>query len=175
MNTSLRYGFALASLTSLFGCANPGKVTGGGSLVAEDGTKLATFAVNADSCSGNVDDARGRLNWVDQARGVKMNGTVRAHAVCVTPEDWQGQWFAPDCEWCGGTFGPGAQLAYVDYRSTNPKAPGDGSAVACVKDNGEGSGAVDGDKLILSVYSGVYTGYSMAGTVRGNVQSHVCE
>ena len=54
-------------------------------------------------------------------------------------------------------------------------APGDGSAVACVKDNGEGSGAVDGDKLILIVYSGVYTGYSTAGTVRGNVQSHVCE
>ena len=174
MNKTLRMGFALATTASLFGCANPGKVTGGGSVVADDGTKIATFAVNADTCSGDLNAAQGRLNWVDQERGVKMNGTMTAHAVCVSEQDWQGTWVAEDCEWCAGSFGYGAELAYFDYRSTNPKAPGSGSGVVCVKDNGEGKNNLDGDRLILTARSGVYSGYGASGLVRGNVQSHGC-
>ena len=174
MNKTLRMGFALATITGLVGCANPGKVTGGGSVVGDDGEKLATFAVHADTCSGDLNAAQGRMNWVDQARDVKMNGTMTAHAVCVSEQDWQGTWVAADCEWCAGSLGYGAELAYFDYRSTNPRAPGDGVGVACVKDNGEGSGNVDGDRLILSVGSGVYAGYGASGRVRGNVQSHAC-
>jgi hypothetical protein len=174
MNKTLRMGFALATVTALVGCANPGKVTGGGSVVGDDGTKIATFAVNADTCSGDLNAAQGRMNWVDQTRDVKLNGTMTAHAVCVSEQDWQGSWFAPDCEWCAGSFGYGAELAYFDYRSTNPKAPGTGSGVTCVKDNGEGKGNLDGDRLIMSVTSGVYGGYGASGRVRGNVQSHAC-
>jgi hypothetical protein len=174
MNKTLRMGFALATITSLFGCANPGKVTGGGSVVGDDGKKLATFAVHADTCSGDLNAAQGRMNWVDQARDVKMNGTMTAHAVCVSEQDWQGTWIAPDCEWCAGSLGYGAELAYFTYRSTNPRAPGDGVGVACVKDNGEGSNNLDGDRLILNVGSGVYAGYGASGRVRGNVQSHAC-
>jgi hypothetical protein len=43
-----------------------------------------------------------------------------------------------------------------------------------VKDNGEGKDNLDGDRLIMSVTSGVYGGYGASGLVRGNVQSHAC-
>jgi len=43
-----------------------------------------------------------------------------------------------------------------------------------VKDNGEGKGNLDGDRLIMSVTSGVFGGYGASRLVRGNVQSHSC-
>jgi len=105
-----------------------------------------------------------------------MNGSVVAHGQCVSEEDWQGTWYSEVCEFeCVPRFGYNTHVAWVNYRSTNPAKPGEGGAFVCLKDNGEGSKKVDGDKLAMFGQSGVYEGYSLAGTVKGNIQSHTCQ
>lgn len=174
MNKISLVSFAL--LTSLaYGCANPGKVTGGGRVIAEDGTALATFALHGDTCSGDLTNPNGHFNWVDQKSGVKMKGTLSGLSLCVEEDDWQGVWGDFACLYCMDAFGPGTFAASLEYTSTNPKQPGSGYATGCLKDNGEGINAVDGDKLALFVDTGVYGGYSAQGTVRGNVQEHACD
>jgi len=63
----------------------------------------------------------------------------------------------------------------IHYRSTNPKEPGEGEAVACVVDNGEGINAISLDNAFIDVVSGPYNGYTNSGPVKGNIQSHECK
>mgnify|MGYP003348044411 CR=1 FL=1 len=126
-------------------------------------------------CSSDLLHPEGHLNWVDKAGSVKLNGQLSLHGQCVSEDDWQGTWYSEKCELlCVPLFGYGTHVAQVDYRSTNPKKPGSGVAIACLKDNGEGVNKIAGDQVALFAISGVYAGYISAGTVRGNVQSGVC-
>ena len=93
-----------------------------------------------------------------------MNGTV----VAVTPCNGSCQLLScPDDSF----------EVEVEYRSTNPRYPGTGTALACVVDNGEGANA-PADKAIIKVkdgpQGGPYAGYSNEGPVQGNVQFHTC-
>jgi hypothetical protein len=63
----------------------------------------------------------------------------------------------------------------VHYRSTDPKYPGEGKAIICMRDNGEGKKAVLADTIRIEVTSGPYMGYINMGSVQGNIQAHECE
>ena len=147
-------------------------MTGGGQLVGYDGSSIANFGFNGDTCDGDLNNPTGRFNYVDQEAGVKMNGALTGHGVCVNPDQWEGEWFALDC--LASPFPYPVHLMYADYRSTNPKNRGDGSLLAFVKDNGEGN-ASDDDEMQVFVYAGPFAGYIEQGTVQGNIQDHTCE
>lgn len=161
----------LLSLSTL-ACINPGKVTGGGKLVGEEG-HIASFGFSGDSCAGDLVNPTGHFNYVDKHAGVKMNGDLDGVGRCVTEEQWEGEWFAADCSTCEESVGLPSYLVYFDYKSTNPSRPGKGSGLACVKDGGEGPGSKD-DVLFVSVFSGPFVDYSQMGVVQGNIQEHPC-
>jgi hypothetical protein len=69
---------------------------------------------------------------------------------------------------------PGEIGIDVWYNSTNPKMPGDGSAVVCVEDGGEGKNANEKDEFRIFVLDGPYAGYFNKGYVQGNIQEHDC-
>ena len=176
MNKLLKTCVTLATALVATACMNPGKVTGGGKVVDDSGKAIANFGMNADTCSGDLLNPRGQFNWVDQTNGVKMNGRVVAHGLCVSEEDWQGTWYSDVCAFeCVPRFGYNTHVAWVNYRSTNPTKPGSGGAFVCLKDNGEGINKVDGDRIALFSDVGVYAGYSAAGVVKGNIQQHTCD
>ena len=159
--------FALVAVVGVSGCA-PGKVTGGGWIPSTSGDPRdkANFGFNAAQC--DADAIRGRFDYHDQnaagfaaAGGVKMNGPVTAMTgLCETPP----------CPCPAGSY-----VITVDYGSTNPNFPGDGVAVACVTDNGEGINATSADMGSISVTSGPYTGYFNSGPVQGNIRAHDCK
>lgn len=60
------------------------------------------------------------------------------------------------------------------FTSTNPRYPGSGAGVACITDNGQGSKAIDKDKLVLIIATGQYAGYVNQGPVKGNISSAPC-
>jgi len=62
----------------------------------------------------------------------------------------------------------------VHYRSTNPRLPGEGTALACVDDNGEGSNAPAADTGRIKVTTGPFINYENEGPVQGNIQNHTC-
>ncbi len=160
--------FALVAVVGVSGCA-PGKVTGGGWIPSASGDPgdKANFGFNAAQC--DPDAIRGQFNYHDQnaplfaaGGGVKMNGPVVAPGgLCVA---------FPPCGCPAGSY-----WITVEYGSTNPNFPGDGVAVACVTDNGEGINATSADMGSISVTSGPYTGYFNSGPVQGNIRAHDCK
>jgi len=148
----------------------PGKVTGGGWVEAPNGK--ANFGFNASSCDG-PENITGRFNFHDKTAslfpngGVKMNGAVIDAMQCAEQAG------------CEDPVAPGqicpmdAYSITVGYRSTNPKYPGTGIAGACVVDYGEGKNGT-GVLLGLGVQSGPFLGYSISGTIKGNIQAHLC-
>ena len=146
-------------------CAEPGKVTGGGSILdpATD-AKIATLGFNADSCDG-LAYPKGHFNFVSADHQVKFNGGVVAAAFCA-PEGPKGNVPCFLCE-------VGQYQIEVNYRSTNTATPGTGRAFACVADSGSPDHS-SSDFGRVSVIDGPYVGYQVVGPVRGNVTSHTC-
>src|SRR5262245_24533001 len=151
----------------------PMKMTGGGwipSAADLPGAK-ANFGFNASHCT--VDTFEGHFNYHDksapsfQPGGVKMNGDVVSAFLCTGAD------CPPGCE-------VNSLVAEVEYRSTNPKFPGTGTARACVVDNGEGAHATAPDYAVITVGSGPFgpmrgrAGYANSGNVQGNIQFHDC-
>ena len=139
-----------------------GKATGGG-WVPSTGTGKANFGFNVAKCS-EESDIRGKVNYHDKSAGVKFNGDIVDFIFCVN---------MGDCEACPS----GQELGEVviEYKSTNPKKKGEGTAVACVVDRGEGVNELDpGDELRIVVKDGPFAGYENGGYVQGNIQFHHC-
>jgi hypothetical protein len=163
----------LAAVVGLSGCAQGGKVTGGGWIPSASGEagEKANFGFNAEECT--PDEVKGHFNYHDKALEVKMNGPVIDAGECVEP--FSNPNLSLSCLFCTLTF-PGlpAYGIEVAYRSTNPALPGTGNAIACVTDNGEGANATSADLGRIFVLSGPYAGYQNAGPVQGNIQAHRC-
>lgn len=175
--TNNRCGIAvivMLALVGLIGCGGGGstasliKVTGGGWLPSASGLPgKATFGFNATHCAAGV--FSGQFNYHDkhapapfQPGGVKMNGSVVGARLCV----------GTSCQSSSGCPGGSAEVE-VHYRSTNPRFAGEGRALACVDDNGEGSKA-PADTGRVKVTSGPFAGYVNEGAVQGNIQEHIC-
>ncbi|HET6469975.1 MAG TPA: hypothetical protein VFG43_16495 [Geminicoccaceae bacterium] len=163
---------AAAVVAMISGCALPAKVTGGGTLPGKVAGK-ANLGFNGESCSGSV---VGQFTYADTKSGVKMNGDVVEAVECLDYED-QSTDVAP--AFCAATCLPAVGLpAYgfeVNYRSTNPKQPGSGQAIACVVDNGQGVKATSADEVVLVVVTGPFAGYLNQGPIKGNIKSHGCD
>ena len=138
--------------------------------VSEDA--IATIGFNGDTCDGDLNNPTGHFNYVDKNSGVKMNGDLTAYGVCVSEEEWEGEWFAEDCQ--AAPLPTPVHLFYVNYRSTNPKTPGEGLTTVYVKDNGEGYNASGSDQMAISVLSGPFSGYEQEGVIQGNIKEHSC-
>lgn len=125
----------------------------------------ANFGFNAAHCTETT--FSGHFNYHDkhapnfQPGGVKMNGAVVSATQCV------GHACASGCP-------QDSFEAVVEYRSTNPRFPGSGTARACVADNGEGSKAESEDRALITVVDGPFAAYSNQGDVQGNIQFHTC-
>ncbi len=174
-------GLGLAALTLGAGPC-PGRVTGGGILGGLNGRD--TIAVTGDSCGATT---KGEFEYVAHVSEVKMHGDVVGVTQCVaTGVDQNGNLITtcPQCQALstllnpsGQTFGLGAADFEVDvsYRSTNPAFPGNGQALACVSDNGQGSKSTGPDVAFVQVVSGPFAGYTNFGDVQGNIQHHKCK
>jgi len=171
---------AILGVVSLYGCGVPGKVTGGGFIENCDGSK-SNFGFNASSCEGYI---KGHFNYIDKNAGdylggVKMNGTVIDAAECVDPDICKTKIECVYCKMLMKKYNEyDSERVYqvtVNYRSTNPKFPGEGEAIACVVDNGEGINASASDLAAIKVTSGPFEGYFNAGPVQGNIQAHDCD
>ena len=155
----------LMGLTS--GCAY--KVTGGGWIPsADDPLEKANFGFGANGCEAyKIEDDwvnfKGRFNYHDRTAGVMMLGEPTAVTRCSRI----------GCRYMRTRVCPSGYLLGLDYRSTNPKDRGEGTAGVCVYDNGEGVNA-DPDFLAIYVEGGPYDGYSNEGDVQGNIQKHEC-
>lgn len=179
----IMFSVLCVGIMGLSGCAKPGKVTGGGTILSANGEGgKANFGFNADSCDATYNikldeliGVTGQFNYHDKdyvklgKGGVKMNGKVTGAALCTdkTKDDII-------CGKCGKT-GQAAYKVYFNYDSTNPKVPGEGAGKVCVIDNGEGFNAASSDMAYIDVESGPYAHYSNEGEVQGNIQSHPCE
>jgi hypothetical protein len=175
----------LSAVLGLTGClvsvSVPGKVTGGGWMpsVSDVEKEKATFGFNADSCDG-LEYAQGHFNFHDKYAsdfpewpgGVKMKGDILEAYKC----ELQSSDTNTSTCYCGAMLEdiPWHEIR-VQYRSTNPKCPGEGEAIVCIWDNGEGENAELPDTARIEVWSGPYVGYQNEGFVKGNVQSHECE
>lgn len=172
MNRKAILSLAFVGLLAATGCTR-GKVTGGGQVVDKEGTQIANFGFNADSCVTGPESPEGHFNWVDTKSGVKMNGPLTRMENCLASK-------SKICSNCRDYFGTNTYTMEVAYRSTNPKYPGEGIAYACVKDNGEGKEVDPGDLVWVLVdddpsVGGPYSGYSVIGLVQGNIQKHTCD
>ncbi len=176
----------LSAVLGLTGClvsvSVPGKVTGGGWMPSVSGMEKekAIFGFNADSCDG-LDYVQGHFNfhdkYADWPGGVKMKGDILEAYMC----ELQSSDTATSTCYCGAMLEdvPWHEIT-VEYRSTNPKYPGEGIAIVCIWDNGEGENAALPDTARIEVLSGPYgpdsgERYQNEGFVKGNVQSHECE
>lgn len=154
---------AAASLV-MIGCTSPTKVTGGGQIAPYSSypSDSASFGFNGNSCESGI---TGQFNFIDSS--LRIDGGVKFHATVT------------DAYICDDFFFGCAPCAYGDnvvegdYRSTNPKFPGTGSFSACLIDGGEGNGTTD--TAYIRVSGGPFDGYSLGGTVSGNVQEHDCD
>jgi hypothetical protein len=145
------------ALVALIGCGTmPGpnpvfvgtKVTRGGHLPSSSGGAghKANFGFNAAQCA-EEGPISGHFNFHDkhapgfQPGGVKMNGSVVAAKLCS----------AGSCQSSSGCDN-GLIEVEVAYRSTNPRFPSasEGTALACVSDNGEGSKASAPDTRVAN-------------------------
>ena len=144
----------------------PVKISGGGWIPSVMGLPAkANFGFNAAHCTATT--FSGNFNYHDkhardfQPGGVKMNGAVVDATQCVDGP-------------CASGCPKDSFEAVVEYRSTNPRFPGNGTARACVADNGEGSKAESDDRALITVVDGIYAGYSNQGDVHGNIQLQGC-
>jgi hypothetical protein len=64
--------------------------------------------------------------------------------------------------------------AKIAYDSQNPKAPGEGYAIICLADNGEGANH-HADIAAAYIDTGPFYGYVNCGEVSGNIQEHSCD
>jgi hypothetical protein len=145
-----------------------GKVTGGGWVETDSGGK-ANFGFNASNCDDPVNPA-GQFTFHDMTApigAVKMKGTLLSLGQCVEEDGCGSTELAQMCPEGGYVF-------EVEYRSTNPKMPGEGLAAACVVDNGEGINGT-GDLVGFAVSGGPFDGYFISGQVHGNIQAHLCK
>lgn len=180
--TNHRFGIAVIAMVAvvgLMGCGSMGggsdpvfvgsKVTGGGWLPSASGPPgKANFGFNAAHCEEGV--FSGQFNYHDkhapppfQPGGVKMHGSVAGAKLCSSQDSCLSSSGCPD----------GSIEVAVDYRSTNPRFPGEGRALACVDDNGEGSKA-PADTGRIKVTTGPFAPYANEGFVQGNIQTHTC-
>jgi hypothetical protein len=172
----------------LIGCAYPAKFTGGGYLPSTSGgaKDKANFGFNMKNCSPETQDARGHLNFHDNKApawaalgGVKFGGFVVAGGVCTeddTLDDNEVTACDPDNGAVPEGFCPQDQNYVgidIAYESTNAKIPGDGTAIVCVQDNGQGTSATS-DWMSILVLDGPYAGYTNTATAKGNLKQHTC-
>ena len=164
----------LMGLTS--GCAY--KVTGGGWIPsADDPLEKANFGFGANGCEAyKIEDDwvnfKGRFNYHDKTAGVMMLGEPVGIDRCTR--------FGCKVQDDGYDFGrvcPNGYLVKLEYRSTNPKDRGEGQAIVCAYDNGEGMNATPDWLGIYIAHddTGPYAGYSNEGYIEGgNIQKHSC-
>jgi len=137
-------------------------MTGGGWIPSGDkvaGHK-ANFGFNAAQCAPG--EFSGHFNYHDKYLGVKMVGTVIGAKICGN---------GVTCE--SGCPADSIEVT-MEYRSTNPKDPGAGLALACLQDHGEGANAPQEDQGRIKVTTGPFAGYENRGPVQGNIQEHTC-
>ena len=178
--------FAALSLLWIAGCGNEppgpgggmpstGKMTGGGTIPSASGNEaeIANFGFNAARCDA-MNPVEGKFNYHDKYEssyegGVKFNGDIVGFILCDDDPATN------DCTVCPeDSDGIMPVEAEIDYRSTNPKFKGEGTAFACVVDNGEGVNEDPEDMGEIEVMDGPYMGYSNGGPVQGNIQAHIC-
>ncbi len=163
------------ALLGLSGCTgNPGKVTGGGWIPSASGSGgKANFGFNGQQCVPG--QLKGEFDYHDQPLGVKIHSTLVSASLCAG--DSPGSIESAACGLCTEIGLPIGTTYGIDftYRSTNPKIPGNGFAIVCVTDNGEGANAANPDVLAIAIPDGPYTGYSNLSYVQGgNIQQHKC-
>ena len=153
--------FCLVAVVVSNGCDN--KVTGVGRL--DGATGQASWGIVAEEC--DVFGANGQIQYDDHDNDVKFHGDVTAVLQCEVAG-------CPACVTLG--FPLADYEVHANYRSTNPAVPGDGQAVFCLTDNGEGTKATASDNAMVSVVDGPlpYLGYINYGPIRGNIQEHEC-
>lgn len=167
MHKNSLFGMIILTAASLvmIGCTYPTKATGGGQVVGYSSypSDSASFGFNGNSCEGGV---TGQFNFIDKSLridgGVKIHGQVTDAYICDDP-------YSDTCAPCAS----GDNMVEGTYRSTNPKFPGNGAFTACLVDGGEGNGTTD--TAYIALYGGPFDGYSLGGTVSGNVQEHDCD
>lgn len=177
--------FVLISISGIVGCGegpgipggmpSTGKTTGGGTIPSASGNEgeIANFGFNAALCD-LANPAEGNFNYHDKYAaaypgGVKFNGDIVGFVLCDDNPA------TPDCTVCPeDSDGIMPVEAEIHYRSTNPKNKGEGTAFACVVDNGEGVNEDPEDMGEVEVMDGPYMGYSNGGPVQGNIQAHIC-
>jgi hypothetical protein len=168
---------AAAIALAVSACAEKTKVTGGGTIPSVKYGK-ANFGFNGNSCKGEV---KGNFNYHDKSAwgydypsgGVKLHGSVEKAAKCLDVLDPTTDYAPAFCSLVCKKLGLPALGVEVLYESTNPKAPGYGTAWACMRDNGEGAKSYD-DQVVIVVKDGPYKGYKNYGKVQGNIQEHGC-
>jgi hypothetical protein len=174
----VRFSLLLVALIGMSGCAEFGRVNGGGWVNNYTGGGTSNFGFNANGCKAEKVDhewvnIKGHFNYVDQSAyhetdyprgGVKLNGKVTGVAEC------EGNLLPAECNFCENGY-----AIRVDYRSTNPFAKGEGKAKVCVYDNGEGINAPSADEASIFVLSGPFQGYYNHGDVQGNIQGKECK
>jgi hypothetical protein len=135
--------------------------------------------------------------------GVKLNGTVVDAGKCSELGNSSPYWLACaicNLQFCNGSGWPGQWETYLSgfftdpsgfcpedinvpnnlyavgfqFTSTNPRYPGTGAGVACIRDNGQGKKAIDKDNVTLIIALGQYSGYTNQGPVQGNISSGPC-
>ena len=145
------------------------RVTAGGRLDGANGR--AAVSVIGDGC--NPPNFEGRAQYKDFDGGQKFNGEVVFARQCLIGGD------CPVCDPLRINLGFPLTLAdyevRVDYKSTNPAFPGEGTATLCFTDADAPSGSGGPDTAIIQVQSGPYAGYLNHGPIRGNVQQLKCE
>jgi len=172
---------------AVVGCAYPAKFSGGGWIPSTSGGSKdkANVGFNAADCDPSGTAASGHFNFHDKMAagfaalgGVKFGGFVDDAGECTADTGAAGLVVA--CDQTGiavpvGFCAPDASNLGVDivYVSTNPKNPGEGVAVACVHDGGEG-GSSSGDLFAVRVLTGPFTGYVNSGQIKGNMQQGIC-
>jgi hypothetical protein len=181
----------------LAGCAVPGAVTGGGSLVdSTSGAKLGTFTVNAKQCDLSK-PATGVVMYSD-AGGIGLKGNITnaygcydsflALVSCAEQHECELNEDGIDClvqycvnvqESCGacmlGALESGLPIVpnYGSLFATNftytlsRKGGGTGTGIACLRDNGRGK-----DWALLELDGAV--SLTRQGLVQGNVQAQQC-
>ena len=144
----MRRSIVLLLLVTVALVAASCKVTGGGWITLDDGSK-ATFSFTYQ-CEDGL--AKGKFTYHDPAADVKVRGTFLENNACG--EAGEGDPFL-----LGATYVP------------QPKKAGDGgSAILSMVDNGEPGGE---DTFFIKLVGGLYDGYEAFGVLGGgNIQAH---
>jgi hypothetical protein len=160
------------------------KVTGGGSLQGLGGER-ASFSVNFDSCKG-IDKAKGGFLYKDKSSALSVKGTLVGisyplNGVCAFVDGLPGLPGGPGSPIAPGPTGAAVSYAAVaTWESNDPKQPGRGEAVLCIRDGGEGGKADSADFVAIALwresepFPGSTPFHVNGGTIQGNMQSHDC-